>query len=280
VKSSQFSFSTSDSLELFGQSWLPERQPKAVINLVHGLGEHSGRYEHLGQFFSEEGFAVLAYDLRGHGQSEGRRGYTPSFDQLLNDISQFLEVSKQQYPDTPNILYGHSLGGLQVLKYIVQNVPEILGAIVTGPLLRPAFEPPAVTLIAAKILNKILPTFQLSNEIDPEGLSHDEIVVQNYINDPLVHDKLTPRLAVEMLATGEQTLKSAAQLQTPLLLMHGADDPITSSEASQEFAEHAGSLCTFHLWEGLYHEIHNEPVYEEVFQYELDWIEQLMAQTS
>lgn len=280
MKQSQFSFSTSDSLELFGQTWLPERQPTAVINLVHGLGEHSSRYEHLGQFFSNEGIAVFAFDVRGHGQSEGRRGYTPGFDQLLNDISKFLDVSTKQYPDTPAILYGHSLGGLQVLRYILQNVPEILGAIVTGPLLRPAFEPPAVTLIAAKILNKILPTFQLSNEIDPKGLSHDEIVVQNYIDDPLVHDKLTPRLAVEMLATGEQTLESAAQLQTPLLLMHGAADPITSSQASREFAERAGSLCTFHLWEGLYHEIHNEPIHEEVFQYALDWIEQRMTHTS
>lgn len=277
MKNLQFSFSTRDSLELFGQGWLPEQPPKAVINLVPGLGEHSGRYNHLGRFFSNEGIAVMAYDLRGHGKSEGRRGYIPSFDQLLDDITRFLEESQKNYPEIPVFLYGQSLGGLQVLSYLIKFVPEISGAIVTAPILRPAFKPPAATLAAAKILNKILPKFQLSNEIDPEGLSHDETVVQNYINDPLVHDKLTPRLAVEMLGEGERTLQSASQLQTPLLLMHGSDDPITSSKASQEFAEKAGSLCTFHLWDGLYHEIHNEPEFEKVFEFELEWIENQLA---
>jgi len=277
VKNFQFSFSTSDSLKLFGRSWVPEGELQTVINLVPGLGEHSGRYNHLGRFFSNEGIAVMAYDLRGHGKSEGRRGYIPSFDQLLDDITRFLEESQKNYPEIPVFLYGQSLGGLQVLSYLIKFVPEISGAIVTAPILRPAFKPPAATLAAAKILNKILPKFQLSNEIDPEGLSHDETVVQNYINDPLVHDKLTPRLAVEMLGEGERTLQSASQLQTPLLLMHGSDDPITSSKASQEFAEKAGSLCTFHLWDGLYHEIHNEPEFEKVFEFELEWIENQLA---
>ncbi len=272
MKQIQFDFTTSDSLELFGQGWFPDSAPDAVINLVHGLGEHSGRYQHLAKYFIGENIAVLSFDLRGHGQSAGTKGYTPQFDFLLDDISRFLDESKNRFPGLPAFIYGHSLGGLLVLSYLLRETPEVKGAIVTDPFLRTAFKPPALKIFAAKILDKISPKMSLSNEVDPNGLSHDKEVVQKYIDDPLVHDKLTPRLGIAMLRAGEQALQDAAQLKIPLLLMHGNADPITSCDASKEFAERAGSICTLHLWEGMYHEIHNEPEHKKVFTYELEWI--------
>lgn len=267
-----FNLQTGDGLQLYGQGWLPEGAPRAAVCLVHGLGEHSGRYSHVAAALNQAGYALLAFDLRGHGKSPGQRGHAPSWDVLLDDITLLLQEAAQRFPDYPRFLYGHSLGGILVLSYALRRKPQVAGAIVTSPLLRTAFQPPAWKLWLGKTLYNLAPSFALSNELDPRGLSHDQRVVDAYVNDPLVHNRVSARLAMDMLQAGEWALEHAAEFSLPLLLMHGAADPICSPQASSEFAARVPGDCTFKLWDGLYHETHNEPEQGQVFRFMVEWL--------
>jgi acylglycerol lipase len=267
----EFGWKTGDSLQLYAQGWQPETEPKGIVCLVHGLGEHSGRYTHLAAFLNQAGYALLAFDLRGHGKSQGQRGHAPSYEALMEDISHFLEEAAKGYPDRPCFLYGHSLGSM-VINYALHRHPQLAGAIVTGPAFRPAFEPPAWKLTLGKILYNLWPTFSMSNELDRQALSRDPQVVRAYNDDPLVHDRLTARFGMDFLQAGLWALEHAAEFPLPLLLMHGGADRITSAQASREFAAKAGDRCTLKIWDGFYHEIHNEPEKEQVFAYLLEWL--------
>jgi alpha-beta hydrolase superfamily lysophospholipase len=268
----EFAWQTEDGLRLYAQGWQPETEPKGVVCLVHGLGEHSGRYAHLAAFLNQAGYALLAFDLRGHGQSEGQHGHTPSYDALLDDIAHLLDEAAGRYPDHSRFLYGHSLGGNLVINYALRRRPKLAGVIATGPLFRPAFEPPAWKLTLARIMYNLWPTLAMSNELDRQVLSRDPAVVRAYNEDPLVHDRLTPRLTMDMLQAGLWSMEHAAEFPLPLLLMHGSDDRLTSAQASREFAAQAGEVCTLKIWDGFYHEIHNEPEQGLVFGYLLEWL--------
>jgi acylglycerol lipase len=268
----EFGWQTEDRLWLYAQSWQPETEPKGVVCLVHGLGEHSGRYPHLAAFLNQAGYALLTFDLRGHGKSEGQRGHAPSCEALLDDISRFLTEATERYPDCPCFLYGHSLGGNLVIKYALRRYPQLAGVIATGPLLRTAFEPPAWKLTLAKIMRSLWPTLAMSNELDRQGLSRDPEVVRTYNEDPLVHDRLSARLGMDMLEAGLWALEHADEFPLPLLLMHGGADRLTSPQASRGFAAQAGERCTLKIWDGFYHEIHNEPEQGQVFGYLVEWL--------
>jgi len=268
----EFEWQTEDGLRLYAQDWQPDTEPKAAVCLVHGLGEHSGRYAHLAASLNQAGYALLAFDLRGHGKSEGQRGHTPSYEAFLNDISHLLEEAAKRYPDRPRFLYGHSLGGNLVINYALRRRPQLTGVIATGPLLRPGFEPPAWKLTLGKIMYSLWPTMSMSNEIDCQGLSRDPEVVRAYNDDPLVHDRLSARSGMDMLQSGLWALERAAEFPLPLLLMHGSADRITSPQGSREFAAQAGDGCTLRIWDGFYHEIHNEPEQGQVFAYLLEWL--------
>ena len=273
MKYDEFKFKTFDGLQLFGQSWQPEDQPRAVICLVHGLGEHSGRYVHVADSLIQAGYTLIFFDLRGHGKSEGPRGYTPSYEALMKDISSLLEVANKQFPQLSSFLYGHSLGGNLVLNYILRHQPQLKGVIVTGPWLRLAFEPPRFKIILAQITNYIWPSFSQKNGLDTKVLSRDPEVVHAYENDPLVHDHISSRMFIGIYQSGYWALEHASEFPIPLLLMHGGEDKIISVEASREFANQVTKKCTFKIWNGLYHEIHNEPEKEEVFKFLIDWLD-------
>jgi len=267
----EFGWKTGDGLQLYAQGWQPETEPEGIVCLVHGLGEHSGRYAHLAAFLNQAGYALLAFDLRGHGKSEGQRGHAPSYETLMEDISYLLEEAAKRYPDRSHFLYGHSLGSAAI-NYTLHRRPQLAGVIVTGPVFRPAFEPPAWKLTLGKTTYNLWPTLSMSNELDRQALSRDPKVVRAYDNDPLVHDRLTARFGIDFLQAGLWALEHAAEFPLPLLLMHGSADRITSAQASREFAAKAGDLCTLKIWDGLYHEIHNEPEKEQVFAYLLEWL--------
>lgn len=265
-------FKASDGLILRGQGWEPEETPRAAICLIHGHGEHTGRYAHAGSFLTQNGFALMGFDLRGHGRSDGRRGHTPSYDQLLDDISAMLAQVCARYPDQKVFLYGHSMGGNLVINYALRRGADLPGVIATGPWLRLAFEPPAIQVRLGRWMDKIYPSFLQSSGLELAALSHDESVVQAYANDPLVHDKVSARLFVAMYESGLWALAHAADLKVPMLLMHGTGDRLTSADASREFAERAGEQVTLRLWDGWYHEIHNEPDKASVFEAMLQWL--------
>ena len=273
MKHSEFEFKTFDGLSLFGQSWQPEDRTRAVVCLVHGMGEHSGRYAHVADALTQAGYALFTFDIRGHGKSSGPRGHTPSYEALMKDISSLLEVVNKKFPQLPSFLYGHSLGGNLVLNYVLRRQLHLKGVIATDPWLRLSFEPPRFKIILAQITNYIWPSFSQKNGLDTKVLSRDPEVVHAYENDPMVHDRISARMFISFYQAGQWALEHASEFSLPLLLMQGGADKIISVEAGREFAGKIKENCTLKIWDGLYHEIHNEPEKEEVFKFLIDWLD-------
>ena len=271
---SEWKWKSSDGLDMYARGWAPQGQPKAAIMLIHGHGEHVGRYDHVAAALTENGYAMLGFDLRGHGKSAGTRGHTPSYNALMDDIASFSQQVDQRYAGLPRFLYGHSMGGNLVLNYALCRKPDLGGVIATGPWLKLAFDVKASQMIPIKVLNRIAPGFYQHSPVAAEQLSHDQAIARAYQQDPMVHDLISIRLLLVIHDSGLWALEHAAEFPLPLLMMHGAADPVTSAEASQEFAGKAGDKVTLKLWDGMYHEIHNEPEQAQVFAYMLDWLEQ------
>lgn len=270
-----------DGLTLFGQAWTPDDQaPRAVVSLVHGLGEHSGRYTRVAEAFTRAGYALVTSDMRGHGRSEGRRGHAPAFDALESDLAGLLRHARTHYPDCPQFLYGHSVGGGLVLHYALRHRPSLAGVMTTSPFLRPAFTPPRTTRFLLKWMRHIAPGLTVAVGLDIRDLSRDPDVVQAYEQDPLVHDRASLRLGYDLLQKGAWSLAHAAEFKLPLLLLHGTEDRITSMPASREFAEQVSADCTFKAWDGLFHEPHHEPEQQAVLALLMDWLAVHSAPTS
>lgn len=264
--------SGSEQLKLFGQVWQPIDAPSAVIALVHGMGEHSGRYRKFAEFFTERGFAVMAFDQRGHGKSEGKKGHITHYNQLLEGVDELLERVRIRFPNIPVILWGHSMGGNVVLNYILKKPTGIKAVVATSPWIRLAFNPPVLQLRLARIMRNLYPGFTQRSGLKTKFLSRDAAVVQAYEKDKLVHDKISASFFVNVFNAGYYLLQHANNLKIPTLLMHAGEDKITSADASKDFAEKASLLTELKIWEGLYHEIHNEPENEQVLTYAVNWI--------
>ena len=272
MKNYTFNLTTADHLKLHGQGWEAEAGSKAVICLVHGIGEHSDRYEHVAKALNRTGYAVISMDLRGHGNSDGKRGHTPNYESLMDDISLLLETAHERYPELPVFFYGHSLGGNLVLYYALSRNPTLAGIISSSPALRLSNNPPAWKTAILHLMYALRINCCVPRGMDDKTLSHDLNVIRKKRNDPLFHGLITPQLAIEMLRGGLWCLEHAAELPCPLLLMHGEADQITSAEASREFAASAGDLCTLKTWEGFYHELHNERENAIVLETIQDWL--------
>jgi len=266
---------SNDGINFYSRTWEPDAnaQAKAVVALVHGHGEHIGRYENVARALTNAGYVLAGYDSRGHGKSTGPRGHIPSYDTLMDDIGAFISMLGEKHSGQPVFLYGHSQGGNQVINYALRRHPKIAGVIATGPWLKLAFEPHPIKVTLGRIMNNIFPSFTQASGLDTNGLSHDAEVVRLYDNDPLGHDKISARLFVGMYEAGLWALDHATELALPLLLMHGGADPITSAEASRQFADKAGSHVTLRIWDGMYHEIHNEFEQAEVFKFMIEWLD-------
>lgn len=265
-----------EGLSLYAAHWSVEN-PRAIIALVHGQGEHIGRYKHVAEWYNRNGIAVLGFDHQGYGKSEGKRGHAKNLEVLLNDIGLLLEKTSALYPDTPLFLYGHSMGGGLVLNYITRRNPDITGVIVTGPWIRLAFEAPALKVIAGKILRVVMPTLSLPTGLAAHFISHDDAVVKAYRNDPLVHNKLSTAAGMALLGAAKWLDTWAGAFNIPVLLQHGGDDKLTSADATRRFAERVKGDVTHREWPGLYHEIHNEKEKEEVFAFTLKWMESKLS---
>lgn len=266
-----FNIKLSNGQLLRGMIQSPGENTKAVIILVHGLGEHIQRYVYWADLFKKEGIAFLGVDLPGHGRSEGRRGNIRSYRRLEEMIDILIKSCSQTFPGCPVYIYGHSLGGGIVLNYLLRKNPKVKGAIVTSPFLRLAFEPPKIKLFIASVMKNLLPGLIQPSGLNTSHLSHDMEVVEKYKNDPLVHGKISVSLFTESVAAAKYSLKHASELKVPTLILHGSDDMILSPEGSREFAAKT-SMAELKIWEGGYHELHNEPFKDEVFKYIMDWI--------
>lgn len=264
----------------FGQYWQP-KTTKAVIVIVHGMGEHSGRYQHVAEFFTAHDYGVIAFDHFGHGKTSGKRGHNPSFDAILESIHILVEKAKEVFGTVlPVFLYGHSMGGNAVINYGFKKTHQLTGVIATSPFLQLAFQPPAWKLTLGKLLQKIAPSITLGNELDPNDISRDPVEVKKYIDDPLVHDKISPNFSLTFIDTGKWAIQNAKHFTTPILLAHGTSDKIIDYKGSETFAKHC-QQAELKLYEGGYHELHNDYCREEVLQNILDWVnDQIIALTN
>ena len=245
---------TADGVKLFTQRWEPTGEPKGLCILVHGLGEHSGRYERLAQDLVAAGFAVRAMDHRGHGRSEGRRGDCRSIDQFLEDLHRFVETLR-----SPRVMIGHSLGGLIALYYACRYPQTIRAVAVSSPALALAQEPPIVKKALAHGLARILPATPIPNGVDPAVLSHDPKVMEQYVADPLVHRMITARCAVALQRAMLQAFELAPRIDLPCLILQAGSDSVCDAEATARFADQVkGAPMLFRRYEGMYHEIFNE----------------------
>jgi alpha-beta hydrolase superfamily lysophospholipase len=256
--------------------WLPSGRPKGLVLLLHGLSEHAGRYRHVGAALAASGYVMVCPDLRGNGQSSGKRGHFPYYRQAMEDVTLFMEVARNRHPDLPVVLYGHSMGGNLALNYLIRHRPAVAGSVVTSPWLRLSSKPPLMKLLLALAVEQVLPSLSQPDGIFPGFLSHDEAVGRAYEADPLVHNRISVRTFLEVSRAGDYALAHAATVSCPLLLMHGTGDRLTSCDASREFSDRMVTEHTFRTWEGLYHELHNEFEREQVLAAVTEWMDRLL----
>ncbi len=236
--------------------------------IVHGIGEHSGRYEHVGAFFAAHGIDTLAYDQRGFGQSGGRRAFVKSFDQYLDDLERLLE--ERRGLGVPVILLGHSLGGLVVTTYLVGDRPQPDLAVISAPALEA--DVPAWQKVMAPVVGRLLPKQHIPSKIDAELLSRDVAVQRAYVDDPLVIAGATAGLGHEIFTTMASTAGSLDRLRVPTYVLHGAEDRLVPPSASDALGRLPG--VTRKVWDGLRHECMNEPEQDAVLAAVQTWIDQ------
>lgn len=268
----------SDGTRLFYRRWQADPAPRAVCLLVHGLAEHSGRYAHLAETLAGRRLSVWALDQRGHGRSEGRRGDCRSFDELVEDVHRLVEEAARQEPALPRLMIGHSLGGFIALAYAARRPREIRAVAVSSPSLRLAHPTDPVTVFVVTSVAKLLPTAPFGNGVKPHLLSHDPGVVAEYVRDPLVHRVLTARCAVALRDAMRDSLRLAAKLSIPCLILQAGADEICDPAAAAEFARACSNgLVTFRRYDGLYHEIFNEVERQRVIEDLCAWLDEILS---
>jgi alpha-beta hydrolase superfamily lysophospholipase len=272
----EWQLAADDGTTLFGADWpLDAAQRRGGVVIMHGLGEHCRRYDHVARFFNEQGWAVRVYDHRGHGKSGGPRGDVPDGEAMLRDAALVISDFTQQL-DAPPLLLGHSMGGLFAARFATGGLAPLQGLILSSPAL--AVPMSAAQKILLKTLGAIAPGLAVPNGLQTRYLSHDPAVVQAYERDPLVHPKITPRLLRAMLAAIDFSHAHAADLQLPVLMVVAGDDHLVDAAGSDRFFPHLrAGIGTMHRYPKLYHEIFNEVEADTVFGHVRDWLGTLPA---
>jgi alpha-beta hydrolase superfamily lysophospholipase len=268
-------FVASDGDNIAVQDWPVEKDQKlrGVVLLVHGLGEHAGRYDHVAQHFNGWGFAVRGFDLYGHGESGGPRGGLPSDNRLLDDLADIYDSTKKHMPaGCPLILLGHSMGGLVAGLFTARAIRPVDALVMSSPSLDPGLSGFQRFLLA--VLPRIAPDLRVSNALDVSKISHDPDVVSAYKSDKLVHDRISARLAKFIADGAAETMAAAATWKTPTLLMFAGQDKLVAPDGSRAFAARApNNVVTAQCFESLYHEIFNEMDAEPVFETLKAWLD-------
>ena len=261
-------------LRLFYRRW-EATSPKATLLFVHGLGEHSGRYNFPVEYFVPRGFNAYSFDHRGHGKSDGPRAYAPSLRILLEDIRHLLAMIHQQEDGRPIFMVAHSFGGQLAANYGISYPHSQAGILFSSPNIGLAMPVPALKVFLGRKLAGFFPKFLIKNEIDPVWVSRDPAVVQAYREDPMVGKKISLKLADLILENQSHMISLAPGFKAPAFFMHGGADKICSPEATRDFYKRAGSKDKeFKLYKGYYHEIFNDIGREDVFKDMEAWIKE------
>lgn len=262
------------NLSLYYQGWLPDTFPRAVLLVVHGLAEHGGRYLNVVEHFVPKGYALFAPDLRGHGNSEGARGYVGRFSDYLDDMETFTGMVRHRYGQNKLFLIGHSLGGTIAISYAVKYQDALAGLVLSAPTIKVGSSISRRDIVLARLVSVLLPRAGVA-ALDATAASRDKAVVQSYMSDPLVYrGKICARLGAEVIKVLETSLPSQIpELKLPVLIMQGTADRLSNPEGSTMFYELVGSPDkTLKRFDGLYHEVFNEPEHEEVLTYLETWL--------
>jgi alpha-beta hydrolase superfamily lysophospholipase len=251
-------FRTPDDFSIFWKAWMPEGRPKAVLHVIHGYAEHIDRYTFLLNQLLPAGYAIFGTDHRGHGRSDGRRGHVTSFQEFIDDEKQFAStVIKAMFPDLPYLVLGHSMGSLIAMNYVEQHPEGISALVLSGTGARPGPAVPKILVALTKLLSKALPSVHVKSPLPPEFISRDPDVVKAYVNDPMVYNVITPRLAEQMNTFQAMGFGNAGRIKIPVLIQVGSLD--TSFSGQKDLFDAMGSSDkTFKLYEGLKHEVYNE----------------------
>jgi alpha-beta hydrolase superfamily lysophospholipase len=269
-------FSGAGGLELYYRHWRPDSDPRAVVALVHGVGEHSGRYANVVGPLVEDGYAVYGYDQRGHGASPGPRVHIERWPEYRDDLGAFLHMAAGQVPDRPLVVYGHSMGALVVLDYLLQDPQGLAGAIVSGAPLEPAGVGSPSLVAVARVLSGVRPRYSVELGLDVAALSRDPEVVDAYRADPLVTSRATVRWGTESLAAVRRVKEGMAGIDVPLLVLHGEADRLNLAAGARALFEAvAYPDKTLRIYPGVYHEPHNDVGHEQVVADVKEWLAHL-----
>ncbi len=258
--------------DIYCRSWLADKAIAGVF-IIHGLGEHCQRYNHLAKVFTANNINVYSLDLPGHGLSAGIRGHIQSFDEYQTTVLKRVATVREQLADKPLFLIGHSMGGLIASRLLLSHQDKFAGALLSGPAIKSPQEPPAWQVSLIKGIAKVLPKAGMI-QLDASGVSRDKEVVDTYMNDPLVSKaKLSAKFLVELTNAMEHVQQRAKAINLPIRIMHGTADAMTDPDGSKLLFENCGSQDKeLKLYEGLYHEIFNEPEQAAVFAEMIAWI--------
>lgn len=271
IKHLTYNFYSNCGHSLYGQSWEPLEPAKAVIWMVHGLGEHSGRYEDWAKMFCQNDIAFFAIDHFGHGQSAGKRGTVKRISTYLDDFELFTSIHKSRFVAIPHFIYGHSMGGNLALNYVLVRNHFFKGAIITAPWLELTNQISPIKHITSHLLNNILPNLTISNQIKSEQLATSSSEIKAHDKDPLCHSQISIRLYNELHTSASQIIAKSHLFDLPILLMHGQEDEITNHDASQQFALKAAH-CHFTSYPHARHELHREAISDDMANNITNWI--------
>jgi alpha-beta hydrolase superfamily lysophospholipase len=253
---------------------------RAEIIIVHGFGEHSGRYSALSEHLACRGFTVTAYDHRGHGQSAGLPGHIEKFSHYEDDLDNVVSAVRRR-SDQDVFLVGHSMGGLVALRYLARAGSKISAAVISAPLLGFATRVPAHKALIGRVSARLAPRFRMNNEIDPMVLSRDKEICLAYAKDPLVGHLVSARWFVEAMRGMDEACELAPRISSPVLVMHGTEDKLASLSATQRvFGRIASADKELIVYQGFYHELFNEPEKKDLYELTANWIQARNGKTS
>lgn len=274
IQHAEATFRAADGTALYEQRWRPASPPRAVVMIVHGLGEHGGRYAHVAQHLCAAGYAVAAPDLRGHGRSGGPRARVRSFDQFLDDLELSLARTREWLPAAPLFVLGHSMGGTVVTRLMLARRPAVAGVILSGAVLTPGKDISPAAVLLAKVLGRLAPGLPLQ-KINSRAVSRDPAVVAAYDADPLnYHGGTQAGMGRAFLEAIQRASGGLAGMAAPLLILHGSADELSDVAGSRALhARAASNDKTLTVYDGLYHEILNEPERGQVLADITRWLD-------
>lgn len=271
---------TGCSGQLHGRLWVGDQDPLAVIIVVHGLGDHGGRYQTLARHLADQRWPVFVFDLPGHGNSPGKRGRIKSFDDLLAEITSARRTVSKRFPQVPQLLLGHSMGGTLVINHVLRRksvsdgLQQPLGIILCAPMLLPPNPPPRPHIFAAWLTGRLLPWICINRPVDLQSLTGNPEQAALIRADPLRHSRITVYLATQLLSQGRWALDHARQIDLPTLIMYGEDDDLIDTSACQNLAIRIGSSATLMCWPEMRHEVFHDAHSEQAMESLAEWLRQ------